>query len=437
MDFVRSVHRTVGVPAAACRFLPVAVHQHTASFIIGIGVGHGGGIVAQCFSVHDLQTVEQDGHAGMFAGVVVNVGCSGSVGRRRQGAHIVLVGNTRNDVVDVVCRFGVHTLAREDGLVLHFPRLHERIVVEVLQLAGPEDVLRGLSLEGKAASGGGAVHRNRGGKGKVLVGIGGSIEIGVRIGTVGQVIAQAAEDAYTLGHEECVATRIGILARHRTVRVVGATAHEDFKLRVLHVRAIHLGITQRFARCLHVEQGIVQLLHRESEGAAFHERLAVGIGRSRHGLEDILVNILGLHHEEAGDEIVGRRCHDERTVVGTGTDFHKVLLAGRVNKRAPVHVVGSTRVAGHVLCFERGEVEAHVRFCRLGNADVGIVLLRHTGTRQHRVMLEVIIVVAVFVGSAHEAHTLLVGGAHADVVHARHADVLHRAVREGIEDRGV
>ena len=161
------------------------------------------------------------------------------------------------------------------------------------------------------------------------------------------------------------------------------------------------------------------------------------MGRGGHGLEDIFIDILGLHYEEAGDEIVGSRCHKERTVVGTGTDFHKVLLAGRVNKRAPVHVVGSTRVAGHVLCFERGEVEAHVRFCRLGNADVGIVLLRHTGTRQHRVMLEVIIVVAVFVGSAHEAHTLLVGGAHADVVHARHADVLHRAVREGIEDRGV
>ena len=128
-------------------------------------------------------------------------------------------------------------------------------MVEVLQLAGPEDVFRGLSLEGKAAGGGGAVHHYRGGKG--LVGIGGSIEIGVRIGTVGQVIAQAAEDTYTLGHEECVATRIGILTRHRTVRVVGATTHEDFKLCVLHFRAIHFGFAQRFARRLHIEQGII------------------------------------------------------------------------------------------------------------------------------------------------------------------------------------
>ena len=363
MDFVRSVHRTVGVPATACRFLPVAVHQHAATFIIGIGVGHRGGIVAQCLAVHDLQAVKQDGHTGMFAGVVVNVEGLGSVGRCWQCAHIFLVGNAGDDVVDIVCRFGVHTLAREDGLVLHFPRLHERIVVEVLQLAGPEDVLRGLSLEGKATGGGGAVHRNRGGK--FLVGIGGSIEIGVRIGTVGQVIAQAAEDTHAFGHEEGIATRIGILARHSSVRVVSASAHEDFKLRVLHFRTVHVGFSQRFACRLHIEQCIVQLLHRESEGAAFHERLAVGIGRSRHGLEDILINILGLHHEEAGDEIVGSRCHDERAVVGTGTDFHKVLLAGRVNKRAPVHVVGSTRVAGHVLCFERGEVEAHVGFSRL------------------------------------------------------------------------
>ena len=312
-------------------------------------------------------------------------------------------------------------------------------MVQVLQLAPVQNLpgVGGFQRDGLAAA-----------RDDYIVGIGhpvglvGVLGIEGTVFSFGLLVAHTSIDAHAFRHEEGVATRIVVLSRYRTVGIVGALAHEDLELQVLHLAgAVALLLADgsgviycdglfaiQLAGILYVEQGIIELLQGEGKRASFHIVLVC------HDVVDVFVHVFGLHYKQAGDELGFIRHDHQRAVEGACADFNKVLVRGSDVVALPIQVVGRARVACQVVGFQRRIVEVLFRCDRLVyGAQFVVGLGIHARTGQYRVAVQVVIGVVCQV----EAHALGVFGVYRNVVHARRAQVLDGTVGEGIVDRSL